>query len=530
MKFFRAEILFQQFLNSKQDLQAQQCDILFEKILAGNTETAFGQNHEFARLSDVQQFSKQVPLCDYESIRAQVDQMAAGQQGILTDERVIAFFKTSGSLSEPKLIPVTASLMREKVSAFATFWGHVYEQYPAIKDGAMVANFTDASSSETTQAGIEVTSESGFWARRGRALHSLKRWPLPAEVRLIQDPEARLYATARLLLQSDLNCIMCLNPSTLLQFCKSIEQHATELVRGLSTGQWGTESEAILNSLQAPELAKLQPYLECVPDRASRLTRACSSAAKPQLKRLWPELDLLICWCSKGVQPYFAPLQAYIEGLAIRDYITQSSECMMAIPVNDGDSGGVLAYQSHFFEFIPESMADQPDPPTQYAWQLEVGSRYELVVTTGGGLYRYRMGDCIQVNGFDQSVPIIEFQYRLGKTSSMSGEKLTEYQVLDAAEKASRMTGIEPREFLCFPMTRPQLRYGLLFDPGDEAISDDSLLHWVHTFDEQLGLVNNEYRDKCESARLATMQACRVAPGALWQAAGQRRISQSANR
>jgi len=97
----------------------------------------------------------------------------------------------------------------------------------------------------------------------------------------------------------------------------------------------------------------------------------------------------------------------------------------------------------------------------------------------------------------------------------MSGEKLTEFQVLDAAQKASTITGVEPREFLCFPMTRPQLRYGLLFDPGDKAISDDRVLQWVRTFDEQLGLLNNEYRDKCDSARLASMQACRVAPGAL---------------
>lgn len=503
------------FLDTLDDLELCQRNLLQTQIVAVNAQTRYGQRFGFATISDAETYALQVPLIDYEAIREPIDQMVAGIEGVLTSERAIAFFKTSGSLSKPKLVPVTNSLMREKVSAFATFWGQVYEHYPAIKDGAMVSNFSDASAAESTEAGIEITSESGFWARRGRSLHSIKRWPLPAEIRLISDPSARLYATARLLLQGELNCIMCLNPSTLLQFCRTIELHADELVDGLLSGGWGNRKESIQHVLESEVGHQLAQHLRQAPEASDRLGSAITSTAKVRIKDLWPELDLVICWCSSVVQPYLVHLAPYIEGVAVRDYITQSSECMMAIPLEDGRSGGVLAYQSHFFEFIPESEADQDAPSTLFSWQLEEGERYELVVSTGGGLYRYRMGDCVRVTGFQGATPIIEFLYRLGKTSSMTGEKLTEFQVLDAATAASRDTGIEPEEFLCFPMTRPTPHYGLLFDAGMLKLSDEQVLQWVDSFHDRLGLANSEYKDKCESGRLGNVQACRVEPGSL---------------
>ena len=40
---------------------------------------------------------------------------------------------------------------------------------------------------------------------------------------------------------------------------------------------------------------------------------------------------------------------------------------------------------------------------------------YEIVVTTPGGLYRYRMGDIVKVARFHNKTPILEFQHRRGQ-------------------------------------------------------------------------------------------------------------------
>ena len=496
-------------------LEQSQRELLESGILMPNRDSVYGQEYGFSDLTSAEAYRAVVPLVDYEQLRPWIDRIAAGEKNILTAERVIAFFKTSGSLSLPKLIPVTTQLMRQKVAAFATFWGQVYDRYPAIRHGTMVSNFMDASDTEATVAGIDVHSESGFWARRGRSLHSISRWPLPAGVRLIKQSDARLHATARLLLQCELNCIMCLNPSTLLQFCRTINEHAQSLADGLENGDWGSSDQQILAALESPDTESLRTHLKADPIRAARLREAVCAGSTLRLVDLWPELDLVICWCSSLVQPYYVHLAPYIEGVAMRDYITQSSECMMAIPTDDGVSGGLLAYQTHFFEFIPEAQVGQANPETLLSWQLQAGQHYELVVSTGGGLYRYRMGDCIRVNSFLGDVPRIEFLYRLGKTSSMTGEKLTEFQVIHAAGKASTECHLEPEEFLCYPCNGTTPHYAVLFDPGEADLSDVAVSDWVTAFDRQLGIANSEYAGKCSSGRLDSMRAWRVPQGTL---------------
>ena len=37
--------------------------------------------------------------------------------------------------------------------------------------------------------------------------------------------------------------------------------------------------------------------------------------------------------------------------------------------------------------------------------EVEVGKRYELVLTTISGFYRYRMGDVVEVVGFHEELP-----------------------------------------------------------------------------------------------------------------------------
>ena len=515
------------FQNNVHSLEQTQRAIL-DGIVRSNSQSAYTSRLALGEFDSAESYVKKLPLVSYESIRPWVDQIERGESNVLTQERTLAFFKTSGSLAKPKLIPVTPTLMRQKVAAFATFWGLIYASYPDIATGTIVSNFTDAGETERTIRGVEVCSESSFWGKRGRSLHSLKRWPLPAELRLVNNTQARHYAVARLLLQTDLHCIMCLNPSTLLQFCRVLVSYKSELYEGLQKGTWGTHNPELIESLSVVGKAHLHSYLRADSGAAQRLSPG-NQHGIGQLSTLWPSLQLIVCWRSRIVQPYFSQLEEFIGELPVRDYITQSSECMMAIPIEDGGSGGVLAYTMHFFEFIPEADVDASQPATLFAWQVHKGGRYELVVTTGGGLYRYRTGDCIQITGFFGDVPTLEFLYRFGKTSSITGEKLTEYQVLMAAAVAHSNTGFQPGEFLCFPCSGSMPCYGVLLDPGaigaigatdaQEAatVSHTDLLNWVGCLDTELQSINSEYQDKRASQRLGPMIAFVVACGDLAQ-------------
>jgi hypothetical protein len=62
----------------------------------------------------------------------------------------------------------------------------------------------------------------------------------------------------------------------------------------------------------------------------------------------------------------------------------------------------LLATHHHvLYEFIPFYCVDNVNPTVLLLQDLEVGKRYEMVITTDGGLRRYRIGDVIEVTSID---------------------------------------------------------------------------------------------------------------------------------
>jgi hypothetical protein len=102
----------------------------------------------------------------------------------------------------------------------------------------------------------------------------------------------------------------------------------------------------------------------------------------------------------------------------------------------------VLAVRSHFLEFLPVGSDDEPDATRpQLAHELEPGQRYSVVLTTGGGLYRYHLGDFLEVAGREQQCPLVRFIGRR-QIADWCGEKLHEAhvaRVLAAASAAQRV-------------------------------------------------------------------------------------------
>jgi len=227
---------------------------------------------------------------------------------------------------------------------------------------------------------------------------------------------------------------------------------------------------------------------------------------------VWPNLELAICWRSPMVRPYLELLERFLGTLPQRDYITMASEGIVAIPFEDGCSGGGIATDIHFYEFIPEESADRDDPPTVLAHQLEAGKRYVVVLSTSGGLYRYNIGDVVQVRDFLGSTPIVEFLYRNGHTCSLTGEKLTEDQVVPAVSEAASRLGLRLSAFTMCPVPKPFPHYALLAEldvPSDHNLLKNFLVEMVR----DLGCRNGEYKSKRSSRRLGAPEFWVLQPG-----------------
>ncbi len=480
---------------------------LLQKLLAANAECEFGRAHGFAKIGSLAEYQRAVPIAKYEAFEPAIDRIVAGEQGVLTTEPVKRFFLTSGSMAKSKYIPVTNTFVRAKSRAFGVYWAEVFARHPAVKAGRMVTNFSDSGEAvKAAGSGLPCSSESAYWAGVTRATSLAETPIIPKTVAQIGDHEGRYYALARILLEERFAVMMTLNPSTILLLFQKIESYADELADDIEKG-------GISERIKVGDVVRsyVTERYRGNPARADEL-RALKAAGELFAHRAWPDLRLAICWRSPMLQPYLELLAPHLAGVAARDYILMASEGVMAIPIDDGRSGGPLALGVHLFEFIPEDEVDKPEPTVLSPHELEDGKTYVLVMSNGSGLWRYNIGDVVRVRGFVERTPAIEFLHRAGATCSLTGEKLTEDQVTAAVRDVARALDLAVVGFTLAPARGGFPRYIAYVEFGGHP-DPRAMRAFPERLDDALEQHNIEYGGKRSSQRLAAPELAQVKPG-----------------
>lgn len=135
------------------------------------------------------------------------------------------------------------------------------------------------------------------------------------------------------------------------------------------------------------------------------------------VRRLWPHLTLVSCWGDGPAARHADLLTDRLAGIEIQRKGLIATEGVVSIPF---DNRHPIAVRSHFFEFL------EPDGRARLAHEIEPGVDYSVVLTTGGGLYRYRLGDRVRVDGRVEATPSITFVGRDDRVSDFYGEKLSD--------------------------------------------------------------------------------------------------------
>jgi hypothetical protein len=144
---------------------------------------------------------------------------------------------------------------------------------------------------------------------------------------------------------------------------------------------------------------------------------------------LWPKLGLISCWADGAAAMSLRELRRRFPNTRVQAKGLLATEAFVTLPFGRHQP---LALNSHFFEFIGD------DGHTHLADSLQEGNEYEVVVTTAGGLWRYRLGDRVVVNGRAGRTPSLRFLGRAGNISDRFGEKLSETFVADVLSKLFR--------------------------------------------------------------------------------------------
>lgn len=476
------------------------------KIIRQNQESIYGREHHFDKIQSIEDFQRLVPPNEYEDLAPYIEASMNGHKRQLTVEDPFMFATTSGTTSKPKFIPITESHMLDYIHAFQLHNYHLAKDFPNVASGSYMI-LTSNDEEGRVPSGVPYGAVSGVLNRRQPPM--IKQFfTLPYEVCKIKDIDQKYYLMLRIGLAKNVTAILACNPSSMILLADQLHEHAADLISDIYSG-------TIRESYRPPaHLADaFAPYFHANKERAKQLSTLLDKHGTLLPSHVWPELELLSCWKGGPMSFYLNQLPEYYGNVAIRDFGYMASEGRGSIPLTNEGAGGVLALGSHFFEFVPEITMEAGQPKFLTADQLELHGRYYIYFTTSAGIYRYNINDVIEVVGFLNRTPVIQFVRKGMGVSSITGEKLTEEQVRIALSYAVNQLQLKQIQHFTAAVELDHPPYYTLFAELKSDLPEPVRNEFVRVFDHSLQAQNLEYQDKRQSKRLGTPVLNIVPPG-----------------
>ncbi len=511
------------YLFSKFEARTRRCRetqhrTLFEKIRR-NATSDFGRDHRFDRILSTTDFRRHVPITDYSYFSPYIERVKRGETSAMfgPDTTVHMFALTSGTTSAPKFIPVTDEYLREYRWGWMLWGIRTYDSHPEIYRLKVMGLSSDWRSS-FTESGIPCGSISGLTAA-GQKRIVRERYCVPACLMSVRDIEAKYYAALRLSITWPLGMATAASPSTLVSIAKLGDVEKEELLRDLADGTLTTKYDypAEVRESLAARIAERHPH------RVRELEAIIARTGHLYPKDYWPTLQVISNWTGGSMGAYLRQYPQFWGKTPVRDIGLLSSEGRMTIPLENGTTAGVLDLMHQYYEFIPESEIDCDNPTVLEAHELEEGEKYFILLTTSGGLYRYNISDVVRCTGRFNDTPMLEFLNKGSQFSSLTGEKLSEFQVSRAVEHGLTELELSLKAFTLAPCWAEPPYYSLLVESDDlpGTVLGSRLAEAV---DRHLMDQNVEYENKRTTRRLGPV-SLKLLPPRTWDAFARNRIA-----
>lgn len=511
---WRAQRLYDEFISL-----TDQCPQVQERMLLAqlkrNASSQFGRDFGFSEIKSYDDYRRRMPIGQYDDFEPYIAQVRQGNTGALFGEntKILMFAMTSGTTKTPKTIPVTEQSVQNYREGWL-IWGikAFSDHYDMLKWGMRpILQMASDWRESFTPSGVPCGAITGLTSSMQSPLVRIT-YCLPPEAARIKSIEAKYYVALRMSAYRDLGCLIAANPSTILSIVRLGDREKETLIRDIAQGtidpKWEIPQD-VLDSFRWRWRIKHRAA-------ARRMEQAVERTGHLLPKDYWPRLCLLANWTGGTMGSYLNAYPEYFGDVPVRDVGLIASEGRMTIPIADGTSAGVLDIRHNIFEFIPADQIDKPMPETLLPHELKEGHDYFILLTTPGGLYRYNIHDMVRCRGFQGRAPLVEFLNKGAHFSSMTGEKLSEHQVVAAVNATQKALGVKLKSFLLLPVWGEPPHYKLLVEAGDLAGDNPARLAEAlgREVDRQLGLENDEFTNRLETLRLAPTRVTRIPDGA----------------
>jgi hypothetical protein len=416
----------------------------FRKLISAAKDTEFGRMYDFTSIYSVQQFKERVPIRNYDSMKPFIDRVRSGEQNVLWNTPIKWFAKSSGTTADKsKFIPVSEESLEEC-------------HFKAGKDMLSIycsnnPNSQLFSGKSLTIGGSHQISQLNSDSYQGD-LSAILMQNLPFWAQFVTTPN--------------------LSIALMNEWESKIEMMARATINENVTSLAGVPSWTLLLMKHILKLSNKKNLLE-----------------------VWPNLELFF---HGGVS--FTPYREQFKALTPSSQMTyfetyNASEGFFGLQ-DQKNSEELLLMLDYgvFYEFLPMEWNHLENPKTLGLDDVKLDVNYALIISTNGGLWRYKIGDTIK---FTSLSPFrIKISGRTRHFMNAFGEELIIENAEQALARACEKTNAIIKEYTAAPVFFADTKNGAheWLIEFEKQPSDLNLFGDI--FDNALKAINSDYEAK----------------------------------
>ncbi len=369
---------------------------VLQDLLGFAKKTKIGYQHDFSSINQYAEFARRVPIITYEDIADEINAGRLGEDNILWPTPIKWYAKSSGTTNaKSKFIPVSVEALEDC-------------HYKAGKDMLSLYINNNPDASLFTGKTLRLGGSQELYHNEKSAFGDLSA-----------------IMTDNLPLWAELNCTPSLKVSLMPEWESKMQAIIEESAQENVTGLMGVPSWM---------LVLLNKLIEQNPGKT--------------LKEIWPNIEV---YFHGGVsfRPYRRQYETLLKEHSLQFYeIYNASEGFFGIQDRNNSAELLLMLDyGIFYEFIPFGKDDSAIIPLD---QVQLGVLYTIVITTNGGLWRYKIGDVVK---FTSLTPYrIQIAGRTKHYINAFGEELVVENADEAIAYAAERTAAEVLDYTVAPI------------------------------------------------------------------------------
>jgi len=431
-------------MQKPEKVQAQ----LFERLIYAARNTEWGEIHDFRNIRKFEDFQREVPLQEYETLFPFINRMMYGEANVLWPGKITFFSKSSGTTNDKsKFIPVSPENLRKcHIRGTWDTMNLFYVEHPNSKIFSGKNFLMSGSLNKFEPHQPTVFGDVSALMIKNMPFVARPFFEPSIDVCLLPEWEEKIFKMAEVATRSD------------------IAPEVT-MIGGVPT--W--------------ILVFFRHILE--------------KTGKDHMLDVWPAFEAYIHG-GVSLRPYKEELKRYLpsDKVSYRE-VYNASEGYFGTQIHDSDNDMLLLLDNGvYYEFLPKSEWNSKRPRTIQIQDVEIGKTYALVISTNSGLWRYQIGDTIQ---FTERYP---FKFRIMGRTKQQLNVFGEEVMVDNTDSAIAATcleyGAEVREYTVGPIFMNEGKKG-----GHEWVMEfehppRNITAFQKSLDKNLQAINTDYEAK----------------------------------